>query len=253
MFKQIMNTTIENIAPIKEIRVKTRTEPWMTGNIFDMIKQRDNMYYKWKKNKPNNEYYKQFCNLRNKTQRAIKQAKSDYFGNKIEENKNDSKKLWSCLKNLGYSNKCQDKSNIVLKVDEKLCYDTTTVADYVNRFFTIIATKLVSKLPDITSVFGVESQKVRDFYTDKGIPESVFKLQPVTHDFIYKELSSINSRKSTGLDGISPRFIKDGAEILKEPIGFIVNLSIETCNVPDDLKNRKSHSFVQEKLKIRSR
>jgi len=33
--------------------------------------------------------------------------------------------------------------------------------------------------------------------------------------------------RSTGLDGDLARFLKDGAHVLKIPIGFIVNLSID--------------------------
>ena len=45
--------------------------------------------YAWKKNRPNDNLYKQFCKQRNETQRSIKRAKSEYFTSKIAESKND--------------------------------------------------------------------------------------------------------------------------------------------------------------------
>ena len=42
--------------------------------------------------------------------------------------------------------------------------------------------------------------------------------------------------KSTGLDGIPAKFLKDGAEILKLPITWIINLSISENTVPDGIK-----------------
>ena len=47
---------------------------------------------------------KMFTKYRNLVQRELKSAKSEYFSNKIEENKFDSKKLWQSLKSLGYKN-----------------------------------------------------------------------------------------------------------------------------------------------------
>jgi hypothetical protein len=36
-------------------------------------------------------------------------------------------------------------------------------------------------------------------------------LSPVTEDFIFSELEKLNPNKSTGLDNIPARFLKDGA------------------------------------------
>lgn len=46
----------------------------------------------------------------------------------------------------------------------------------------------------------------------------------------------LNENKSTGLDGISPRFLKDGADILVHPVTHIINTSITSGIVPADLK-----------------
>jgi hypothetical protein len=40
----------------------------------------------------------------------VKSARSNYFSDKIEENKNDPKKLWKQLKDLGYKSKTEEAS-----------------------------------------------------------------------------------------------------------------------------------------------
>ena len=62
---------------------------------------------------------------------------------------------------------------------------------------------------------------------------------PVSRHFILQQLDSFDPKKSTGLDGLSPRFLKDGADVLAEPIGHIVNLSILTETVPSGFKRAK--------------
>ena len=59
---------------------------------------------------------------------------------------------------------------------------------------------------------------------------------PVDENFVLKELEQLNPSKSTGLDGIPLRFLRDGACILKKPITYLVNLSITSGIVPDDMK-----------------
>ena len=55
-FQSIFLSVLNEIAPIKEIRLKQRTEPWMTSNILDMIKERDSYLYKFRKSGLNDDY-----------------------------------------------------------------------------------------------------------------------------------------------------------------------------------------------------
>ena len=67
------------------------------------------------------------------------------------------------------------------------------------------------------------------------MPKS-FNVSRVSEDFVYKELCNLNINKSTGIDGIKSKFLKDGANVIKSSITHIINLSIETGTVPDELK-----------------
>ena len=62
---------------------------------------------------------------------------------------------------------------------------------------------------------------------------------PVSGRFIREELSGMKTDKSTGLDDVSARFLKDGADFLVEPVKHIINMSILTEIVPDGFKNAR--------------
>ena len=96
--KNTFLSVLNSIAPVKEIRLKQRTEPWMSGEILDLISQRDKYLHTFKKDNSQDDY-KYYCKLRNRVQKEINITKIDYFSNKIEENKYDSRKLWQQLKN----------------------------------------------------------------------------------------------------------------------------------------------------------
>ena len=61
---------------------------------------------------------------------GIEWAQLNYLQNKIEENKQDSKRLWLNLKSLG-----------------KSCHEKMATANEFDSYFTNVATKLVDKLP----------------------------------------------------------------------------------------------------------
>ena len=89
------------------MRVKQRTEEWMDSEILDLIQQRDKLFQCFKKSGKDDDY-NSFCKLRNKVQREIKRAKSEFFKDKIEENKSNPKKLWQSIKELGLKNKKEE-------------------------------------------------------------------------------------------------------------------------------------------------
>ena len=70
-------------------------------------------------------------------------------------------------------------------------------------------------------------------------PDTHFRIEHVTESFVFKELSKLNATKSTGLDGIPSKFVKDSACVLKIPITFIINMSIDSGIVPDDMKSAR--------------
>jgi hypothetical protein len=138
-FKDILDHIIDHIAPVKRVKVKSKTEPWMTGEIIEAIKERDKLFSTYRKNPANEQMYESYCRKRNFVQRTVKRAKCEYVSEQIELNRNNSKNLWSHLKRLGYRNKCKDNSKIVLSIDNELCHDSKKVANHINKFFTNIA------------------------------------------------------------------------------------------------------------------
>jgi hypothetical protein len=77
------------------------------------------------------------------------------------------------------------------------------------------------------------------FYRNKGVIPNSFSLSVVTKGTVIKYLNKLGANKATGLDGIPARFIKDSVHNISEPLTHIINLSIITGIVPDDLKSAR--------------
>ena len=99
-----------------------------------------------------------------------------------------------------------------------------------------MASELVKKLARSKGIHSVTSQLFLNFYKRRNPHNKKLVLQPVTEEFVFEELCSLNANKSTGLDEISARFIKDGANVIKVPITAIINQSITTGVVPQSMK-----------------
>ena len=155
------------------------------------------------------------------------------------------------LKTLGYSNKSKGNSKIVLNINDEKCFDPLKVtAEHINNFYINIASELVSKLPIIPKMYDVGSQIFKNYYYEKNIVPKSFKISKVSVQFVYKELLKLNPHKSTGIDNIQSKFLKDGANEIKRIITHIINLSIDTNTVPDELKFAKVKPLFKKNSRL---
>jgi hypothetical protein len=77
------------------------------------------------------------------------------------------------------------------------------------------------------------------FYAKKGVVPNSYSFSLVFENKVLKYISRLGVNKSTGLDGIPSRFIKDGAPIIASPLAHIINLSLIQGTVPDDMKSAR--------------
>ena len=77
------------------------------------------------------------------------------------------------------------------------------------------------KTSNSKNIFGENS--IHKYYSAINIPSNSFKF---INGKIYNILISIDPNKTCGIDEIPGRFLKDGAELLTEPLCKIINLSL---------------------------
>ena len=100
LLNKILDTT-DNVAPIKEIRIKNNTQEWFDNEIAEAIKTRQKYFKKFKKSNLQIDYYFYIKAIYN-TQKLIKQNKIDFFNAKLTENIGKPKELQKSLKLQAY-------------------------------------------------------------------------------------------------------------------------------------------------------
>ena len=145
--QDVFTSTLNMFAPRKQVRIKQRTEIWMNKDILSLIRERNVAYKNLKKNAKDETLSKKYRALRNLVQREVRKAKLEHLQTQIEENKQDSRRLWQNLKNLGLKNKKSKEQETVISVGGQLCHDKMTIANEFNSYFTNVAANLVNKLP----------------------------------------------------------------------------------------------------------
>ena len=123
-----------------------------------------------------------------------------------------------------------------LKVNKTVQHDTKLVLGRFKDYYSNLAGKLLKKLPKPPNKFTLNAV----FQHYKGIIQSdSFNLATVSENTILTILKNTNVSKPAGLDSLSDRFLKDGAEVLAKPITDLCNLSITSGKFPDSCKIAK--------------
>ena len=238
-FNRLFHEVIDYVAPVRQVRVRNRSSPWINSHILASIKRRNELFSRFKKDRSNAEMYKEYCRVRNMVQRNIKLAKESYFKSEIDKNRGSSDKLWRHLNSLGFSKKAIGKSSIVLEHNGEKRFDSLSVARIFNTFYTSVAADLVKKLPNPLGAFRTTTDIFKRFYAQKIGLRSGFTLSPVSSLFVRKQLQSLDVKKAVGLDGISSMFLRDGTDCIVAPVTHIINISIITETVPTAFKDAK--------------
>ena len=218
----------------------------LTERLQKKITIRDKLFKKFKKTKLNvdKEIY---TKSRNVVRNLIKIKKQKYFEDKLNENIGKPKELWKTLKSLGLPTKTSAQSNICLENDNKLLFDSTSIAETFKTFFANLASNLVKKFPSPKGFFG--KTFVSEFYKNIVSENNNFNLHYTSNEEVIKIIKKIEPSKAAGIDNLSGKFLKDGAEILATPISQICNLSIKSSSFPNSCKIAKLKPLFKKGVK----
>jgi len=229
-------SVIDNIAPLKQIRLKTNTKPWFDGEILERIRVRDKLRKKYKKSGLQIDF-DLFKDAQKTAKQITKVKKSDYFKDQLRANTAKPSKLWKVLKSIGLPSKLGNTAKVCLKNENNaLLFEPKETCNVFKNFYENLAQSLVDKLPPAPNKFNLDTTKA--YYESLNIL-NIFRLQEVDQASILKMLQHTNENKAPGIDKLPGIFIKDGANLLAAPITSLINLSISTSSFPDSFKIAK--------------
>ena len=235
-FTDSLISIIDNIATLKNIRVKNNSQEWFDAEIHEEIIKREKCFSNFKKTRTITDE-KLYHDTRNRVQALIKNKKEKFVEENIKQNQNNSKSLWKTIKQLGLPSASSPSGRICLDMNGEKIFDATENAKTFNDFYSKLAEDLIEKLPEPPNKY--KSNSVKRFYEGLKLEDKKFNFQPIDQSVVLNLLNNINCSKAPGLDNLSGMFLRDGADVLSTPITELINLSISSCTFPDKCKIAK--------------
>ena len=215
-------STLDDMCPEKTFRISSYKEPWMNKDIMELIIDKDKALHRAKKSNSSLDW-DIAKRLRNEVGKIVESAKRNYLEEEFLSSKKDPKRFWRNIYSIIPNNKNSKKGKIHLNDDEgnSISYDNT--ANYINDFFSNIGPNLAKKYDKEWTFFDRESEnQLNDLKFNKGI----------LIDFI----KNIEINKSSGLDKISSKCLKDALMVLSSQLAHIFEISIKNGMFPNEWK-----------------
>lgn len=211
--------------PLKEMKLNYQNrKPWLSEGIKKSIKMKNKLYVIQLRNPSDNNIakYKSYKKHLNKT---MKMAERQHYDQILKENKHNSKKLWSILKDV-INKKKTVTSPTHFMINGKPESRAEIIANKFNHYFTNIGRDLAENIPS-TPVDPLS-------YIPTAVQQSIF-LSSVESTEVERIIKSLKNT-SPGFDGIHAKVVKNSYSLYLQPLVHILNLSIHQGFFPDDMK-----------------
>lgn len=216
------------ITNVKFNKNKHKKEPFMTKGILKS-RQTKLKLIESKIRFPTAENKEKYRKYRNCYNKIIRAAKKIHFKYSFEQHKNDMRKTWEVLRES--IRKTNDKSSIIeqIKSGDISFNNDDCMANQFNNYFTTIADRINDEINP--------SDRDCTFYLNDN--NDIFSFQNINPFDIIKIVKGFESKSSKDMFGISNKLLKNVIEKIAIPLAHIINLSLQTGEIPLDLKLAK--------------
>ncbi len=240
-FYSIFNESYSRHFPFKKVKLNKnihKVEPFMTNALLKSRKTKFELY-DIKLREPTQDNISKYNEYRKCYNKAIKTGKKLYFQKSFEDNRNDLRKTWSILREA--IRKHNDKSSVITEIfSDGVCYkEGKDISNKFNEFFTTIADDISTKINP--------SDRDCTYYTTAS--DSIFSFTHIQPKDIVTIVNGLESKSSQDMLGVSNKLMKKIIENIAIPLTHIINLSLQSGNIPNELKIAKVLPIFKLKTK----
>ena len=233
-FLSNLDKLVKTHAPLKKLtkkEVKLRNKPWINSKIQKMMRIKDKLLKKLKRNndQPTRDLFKKF---RNRIAIALKDSKANYYYNYFQTNSRNMKQLWSGIKSVINTRKSSNV-NVTSKMKNSngaLTSDPVVIANLFNKFFVNVSHDITQKIP--------RTRKSPLDFIHNRICDSFF-IAPSAPSEISDIINMLKPGKSLGPNSIPVKLLKHLCPLISSPFSQIIDESFQSGIFPDKMKLAK--------------
>ena len=207
---------------------KIKHKPWISSGILNSIKTKQALF-SLKLKQPTAANILQFKAYNNLLTKCKRKAKNIYYSECFESAKNNLKETWRLIGEVAGRDKPKNSLSKTFLVNEITTTDQKVIANGFNEFFGTIGPILANQIP-------ADPNSDTNFSSFLGTPtEGSFSLNPVSPQTLLEHIKNLKPKASYGRDMLSNKLLKLALPSLLQPLTSLINLSMATGFVPNQI------------------
>ena len=195
--------------------------PWFNDEVKSAKKEKRNAERKWRRTKLHSDLM-HFKAKKNIATSVMKRARTTYYTDLIQENSDDSRKLFRCAKSL-----FNQEANLTFPGYN----DNTKLANDIGKFFVQKIERIRTALDTAASNLGPTA--IEPLHT--SCPSQQASFTDRSEEDV-KRLIGRSSKKTCSLDPMPTSLVVECLDVILPVITRMVNLSLQSGNFPDTWK-----------------
>ena len=218
---EIILETSDLHAPLKDMRIREDTPQWITKDLISEINQKDFLFKKAKKF-PSDLNWETYKRKKNEVKQLLSTAKEEFIKGKLDEHEANPRKFWRTINDISGIGKNKNSSKCTKITDENNDeFVNQDAADFLNNYYACIG-------PNLAKTHKEKWEKEKC-----GIKTSAsFSFQWVTEFEVKILIKEIKITKSSAIDGLSTRLLKDAFEVLSFELTYMYNSCLQFGTFP---------------------
>ena len=218
----MIRTHIDIMCPIKFLKIRSNSQPWITQEVIEAINDRNELYSDLQRSNDDGDII-EARRARNRTNRLVLNAKSEYITNTLEQHKDDPKKFWRILNNTLLKSE-NESSNIVFDIGNNQYSTPENSCEIINTHFANVGRRLNAQF---------DTDNIEDLY------ETVYNIDTNDDDIVFclndivKLVNNIDVHKGSGIDFLPTFILKDCFEKIPTQLTYLFNQSITLAIFPE--------------------
>ena len=225
-FNDVISSVLDVHAPIRTIKIRSRPCPYVTLEIKQLMKRRNNLHRRFLQTRDPNDW-QNYKNSRKEIKVILQDAERNYISSEVQQHRDNPSSLWKIISRVIPS---KDKEHQVYSKDRHL------VAEEFNQYFSSVGRNTAKEALHLADVHDGNVLSNPTPIPIIVVAENQFNLRPVSSATVRAIIISMPSNKSPGPDKINMRVIKDCLHVILEPLTSIINRSLTTSEFPDAWK-----------------
>ena len=227
IFNYFFSVCLEMCAPIVTKVVKGTPAPWMSGDIREAIKNRDELQKELKVDTNNSELRERYKAAKTYVKTLISTSKTEHYQDRLKDCEGNTSATWKVIGEIIPNQKNKHNTHNFANIKEKV--------EEFNNFFSNVGESSFKRSQE-------ELRKEETITIDRPHVNTInvnssFRPKPVDVNTLILIVKDLNATNSIGSDGIALRFLRDALCVIAPFLTCIVNTSLVTGVFPESWKH----------------